>query len=55
MQQDAVVTFEPIAPTFTLKTWHMIVAVFLFACVMYFVVWRARRRSDNEGSLRLRE
>jgi hypothetical protein len=31
------------------------VAVFLFACVIYGVVWWARRRSENNpGSLHLR-
>ena len=31
MQQDGTITFAPVVQTSTLKTWHIIVAVFLFA------------------------
>ena len=55
MQQDGTITFEPVVQTSTLKTWHIIVAVFLFACMFYGVVWWARRRSEsNPVSLYLR-
>jgi hypothetical protein len=54
MQQNGTVTFEPVVQTSTLKTWHIVVAVFLFACLIYGVVWWGRRRSENNpGSLRL--
>ena len=40
----------------TLKPWQILVAVFLFACVIYAVIWWARRRPDNDpGFLCLRE
>jgi hypothetical protein len=55
MQQDGTIAFEPVVQTSTLKTWHIIVAVFLFACVIFGVVWLARRRAEkNPGSLYLR-
>ena len=41
MQQDGTIAFDPVVQTSTLKTWHIIVAVFLFACVIYGVVWWA--------------
>jgi heme A synthase len=53
MQQDGTITFEPVVQTSILKMWHIVVAVFLFACVIYGVVWLARRHSENNGSLRL--
>jgi hypothetical protein len=46
MQQDGTITFERVVQTSTLKTWHIIVAVLLFACVIYGVLWWSRRRSD---------
>jgi hypothetical protein len=56
MQQDGTIAFEPVVQTSALKTWHILVAVFLFACVIYGVVWWARRRPENNpGSLYLRE
>jgi len=55
VQQDGTITFAPVVQTSALKTWHIIIAVFLFACVIYGVVWWARRRSENNpGSLHLR-
>jgi hypothetical protein len=52
MQDSASVTWEPVVQTSTLKTWHLVVAVFLFACVVYAVVWWARKRSESAaGSL----
>jgi hypothetical protein len=55
MQQGGTITFEPVVQTSTLKTWQILVAVFLFACVIYGVVWWARRRSENNaGSLHFR-
>jgi hypothetical protein len=54
MQQDGTITFAPVVQTATLRTWHIIVAALLFACVIYGVVWWARRRSKNDpGSLNL--
>jgi hypothetical protein len=54
MQQNVTITFDPVVQTSTFKTWHIIVAVFLFACVIYGVVWWARRRPENNpGSLYL--
>ena len=56
MQQDSTVTWEPVGHTATIKTWQIIVAVFLFACLIYGVVWWTRRRSENSpGSLGVRE
>jgi hypothetical protein len=55
MQQDGRISFEPVAQTSSLRAWHVMVAVFLFACVIYGVVWWARKRSEsNPGSLRVR-
>jgi predicted membrane protein len=41
------IAFEPVVQTSILKTLHVIVAVFLLACVIYDVVWLARRRSER--------
>ena len=49
MQQGPTITFEPVRQTSTLKTWHIIVAVFLFTCVIYGVVWWTRRRTENKS------
>jgi heme A synthase len=55
MQQDGTIAWEPVVQPSTLKTWHVMVAVFLFVCVIYGVVWWARRRPENNpGSLSLR-
>jgi hypothetical protein len=35
--QDSV-SWDPVVQTSTLKTWHLVLAVFLFACVVYAVV-----------------
>jgi len=53
MQRGATITFEPVMRTSTLKTWHIILAVFLFACVIYAVVWWARKRSENNSGFLL--
>jgi hypothetical protein len=49
MQQDRTIAFEPVVQTSALKTWHIIVAVFLFACVIYGIVWWARRHPEIRG------
>ena len=54
MQESASVTWEPVVQTSTFKTWHLVLAVLLFACVVYAVVWWARKRSESvTGSLRV--
>jgi len=54
MQQEATVSWEPIVRTAPLRAWHIVVAVILFVCLTYGVVWWGRRRSEkNEGSLGL--
>jgi hypothetical protein len=55
MQQDGTIAWEPVVQPSTFKTWYAIVAVFLFVCVIYGVLWWARRRAENNpGSLQLR-
>jgi hypothetical protein len=56
MQQEATVSWEPVVHTSPLKTWHIVVAMLLFAVVIYGTVWWTRRRSEKSpGSLRLGE
>jgi hypothetical protein len=54
MQESTSITFEPIAQTKApLHTWQIIVGILLFAVLVYFAIWRSRRRSKNAGSLKL--
>jgi hypothetical protein len=56
MQQDGIISWEPVAQIYTLKPWQIVIAVFLFACVIYAVVWWTRRRPENNpGFLCFRE
>jgi hypothetical protein len=57
MQQEATVSWDPVVVhTSPLKTWHIVVAVLLFAVVIYVtVLWTRRRSEKNPGSLRLGE
>jgi hypothetical protein len=54
MQQGATVSWDPVRRTAPIQAWHIVVAVILFACLIYGVVWSARRRSEKgRGSLDL--
>ena len=53
MQESASVSWDPIQPK-PLETWEIVLAAFLFACLIYLAVWWARKRSaSNTSSLRL--
>jgi hypothetical protein len=55
MQQEGTITFEPVVHTSPLETWHIVVAVLLFAAVICGLVWRSRRQAgENPGTLNLR-
>ena len=54
MQQEATVSWEPIVRTAPIRPWEIVVALILFVCLIYGVVWSARRRSEKgRGSLDL--
>jgi hypothetical protein len=55
MQQDGSITFERVIPTSPIETWHLVVALLLFAAIVGAVVRRSGRRSEkNSGTLDLR-
>ena len=53
MQESSSITFEPIRHTSVLHPWEIVVAALLFAGLIYFAIWRARRRSKERASLNL--
>jgi hypothetical protein len=56
MQQDGSITFERVVHTSSLGTWHIVVAVFLFAGLICAAVWWSCRHSEKDpGTLNLRE
>ena len=56
MQESESITFDRIPrPIPLLPPWAIVLAVVLFAALIYFVVWRSRRRSKEQKSLNLGE
>ncbi len=56
MQESDSITFDRIAPPIPLlPLWAIVVAALFFAALIYFVVWRSRRRSKEQKSLKLEE
>ena len=54
MQQDGSITFQRVVHTSSIETWHIVVAVFLFAGLICAAVWWSRNYSEkNPGTLNL--
>jgi len=53
MQESESITFEPIRHTSVLHSWEIVLAVLFFAALVFFAIWRSRRRSKERGSLDL--
>ena len=53
MQQDATISWDPVRAA-PIRPWEIVVALILFVCLIYGVVWWARRSSEkSRGSLGL--
>ena len=45
MQQSESITFDPVqVHQPPLKTWHIALGIVLFACLIYGIIWRLRKR-----------
>jgi hypothetical protein len=53
MQDSASITFERIRHTSALEPWEIVLAILLFAGLIYFAIWRSCRQSKKPGSLNL--
>ncbi len=54
MQESTSITFEPIHHTSVLHPWEIVLSLLIFAGLVYFAVWRSRKRSKENQSLNLR-
>ena len=55
MQEEGVITFQRVAPKSSIETWHIVVVVLFFVGLIYILVRRSRRQTeDNPGSLSLK-
>ncbi len=53
MQESTSITFDPVQHTSLLQPWEIVLAIVLFAGLIYFAIWRSRRRSKQSASLAL--
>jgi hypothetical protein len=53
MQESTSFTFEPIRHRSALEPWEIVLALLVFAGLIYFAIWRSRRQSTKPGSLKL--
>jgi preprotein translocase subunit YajC len=53
MQESTSIRFEPIRHTSVLHPWEVVLALLVFAGLVYFAIWRSRKRSKENGSLHL--
>ncbi|HZS54867.1 MAG TPA: hypothetical protein VFA65_10720 [Bryobacteraceae bacterium] len=53
MQESESITFEPIRASPGLHLWEIVLALILFAALIWWVVWRSRKRSKKQDYLDL--
>lgn len=54
MQESTSITFTPITHHSVVKPWEIVLAIVVFAGLIYFAIWRSRKYSKERATLSLR-